>query len=182
MEKAKKGGGWGPRDLPLSKLHLEGIEYHEREGFRMQLKTKKITTVGRFLDATGSPKMTHALASSMLPANERRERSAQLRAFDRLNYCRRVCRLSLIRGLGWQFIAILFTYKSTFCIEDLRNTEPTRLHAELVKANGSTATGNRIARRSPTLEEVTGWIEAADAILKSEAEARLRLVGPSETD
>jgi predicted flap endonuclease-1-like 5' DNA nuclease len=129
--------------LPLSKLR--GVPFQAR----VALKIRRITTCGQLLTAAAHAQDRAALAHSSKIAPEVLTNLVQRADMTRVN------------GIGAMFGLIL----EELGIRDvgaLAEQEPEALHDQMRQYNRQ----ERIARRSPTPEEATSWVEQARSLPK----------------
>lgn len=131
----------GEHRLPISKLR--GVP----QVVRVKLKTLRITTCGQLLDAAAAP-----VARGRLAAATGIDTGLLLELVRRADLAR-------INGIGTVF-GLMLEALDIADLGRLARQDPAALHAALREHNIQ----ERLARRSPTLEEVTGWIEAARAL------------------
>ncbi len=128
----------GPHTLPVSKLR--GVP----QTARVRLKNLRITTCGQLLAAAATP--------------AGRERLAAATGIDEALLLQLVRRADLARinGIGTVF-GLMLEALGVDDVNRLARQEATELHQALRSFNQA----ERLARRSPTPEEVVEWIEAA---------------------
>jgi predicted flap endonuclease-1-like 5' DNA nuclease len=124
--------------LPISKLR--GVPHQ----LRVALKSRKITNCGQLLEAAGD-----AL---------KRERLGRILALDPELLQRTVQRADLARidGVGAVF-GMMLEDLGIMDVADVSQQDPRELHRVLDHYNKS----ERLARRSPTPEEVEYWVDQA---------------------
>ena len=127
--------------LHISKLRGVGPEV------RARLKVGGITYSDQLLHAAGTPEKRAALG---------RVTGLDIALIDRLA---RRADLARIKGIGLIF-ADMLELAGVDTVEALRHASPERLRAELHELNRA----ERMARRSPTLEEVEDWVRQARAL------------------
>ncbi len=124
--------------LPIGKLM--GIPRHSKLG----LKAHGVTTCGQLLALADSPDRQAVLArASGIELDE-----LQM-VIDRADMAR-------VNGIGWMF-GLMLENLGIRTVAVLAMQEPDDLHRRLADQNRE----RRLARRSPTLEEVTRWIAQA---------------------
>lgn len=127
--------------LPISKLR--GVP----PTVRLRLKSQRITTCAQLLLAARDAASRAALLETT-GINE----AVMLQLVQRADMAR-------IRGIGTVF-GLMLEELGVADVEQLARREPAELHAALRAYN----LDERLARRSPTLEEVVEWIETARAL------------------
>lgn len=127
-----------PHPLPISKLR--GVPHQ----VRFRLKSQRITTCGQLLAAAAEAKARRALAESTGV-----DAAVLLRLVRRADMAR-------ISGIGTVF-GLMLEEVGVVDVAGLAGREPEELHGELRAYNLQ----ERLARRSPTLEEVNNWIARA---------------------
>ncbi len=132
--------------LPIGKLM--GIPRHSKLG----LKAHGVTTCGQLLAFADSPDRQAMLArASGIELDELKM------VIDRADMAR-------VNGIGWMF-GLMLENLGIRRVADLAMQEPEELHLRLAEQNRE----RRLARRSPTLEEVTRWIAQARDLWSSPA-------------
>ncbi|HET6469516.1 MAG TPA: DUF4332 domain-containing protein [Geminicoccaceae bacterium] len=129
--------------LPLSKLR--GVP----QQYRLMLKARRITSCGQLLAAAASPDQRVALASS-----------AGLDPEHLYEIVRRAD-IARVNGIG-QVFGMMLEHLGVADVATLARQDPAELHERLRQYNQD----ERIARRSPTPEEVETWIEQARSLPK----------------
>jgi predicted flap endonuclease-1-like 5' DNA nuclease len=129
--------------LPLSKLR--GVP----QQYRTLLKARRITSCGQLLAAAASADQRVALA-----------RAAGLDP-ERLLDIVRQADIARVNGVG-QVFGMMLEQLGVPDVATLARQDPAELHERLRQYNQF----ERIARRSPTPEEVQDWIEQARALPK----------------
>ncbi len=124
--------------LPIGKLM--GIPRHSRLG----LKANGITTCGQLLAFADKPERRVRLARASGITSEE-----LTIVIDRADMAR-------VNGIGWMF-GMMLESLGVRTVAGLARREPGELHALLKEQN----TEHRLARRSPTLEEVGLWVAQA---------------------
>ncbi len=124
--------------LPISKLH--GVPYRAR----LALKVHRITTCEQLLAAAGDSASRVALA-----------KAAQLEP-ELLDQLVRRADMARVNGVGVVF-GMMLEELGVREIDGLRGCDPVDLHERLRRHNKR----ERLARRSPTPEEVSAWVAAA---------------------
>jgi predicted flap endonuclease-1-like 5' DNA nuclease len=124
--------------LPISKLR--GVP----PATRLKLKGRRITTCAQLLLAAAKAEQRAILAAA-----------TGIDAVTLLSLVRRAD-MARIKGIGTVF-GLMLEELGVVCIEQLARQQPVMLHAALRRYN----LAERLARRSPTPEEVESWI--ADA-------------------
>ena len=142
-------------DLPISKLH--GLP----ASARAKLKRRRITTCAQLLAAAGAESRREALlaATGLDPA-------VLLQLVRRADLAR-------IRGIGTVF-ELMLEEIGVLDVVQLAAREPVELHAALRTYNLE----QRLARRSPTFEEVADWVATArdlPVVVSGESPASSRL-------
>jgi predicted flap endonuclease-1-like 5' DNA nuclease len=127
--------------LPISKLR--GVP----PMVRLRLKSQRITTCGQLLLAAGD-----ARRRADLLATTGIDEDVLLRLVRRADMAR-------IRGIGTVF-GLMLEELGVADVEQLARQTPGDLHAALRAYNLE----ERLARRSPTMEEVVEWIETAQSL------------------
>ena len=127
--------------LPISKLR--GVP----PMVRLRLKSQRITTCGQLLLAAGDVRTRAALL-----ATTGIDEDVLLRLVRRADMAR-------IRGIGTVF-GLMLEELGVADVEQLARQTPGDLHAALKAYNLE----ERLARRSPTMEEVVEWIETAQSL------------------
>jgi predicted flap endonuclease-1-like 5' DNA nuclease len=132
------GLGRGAYNLPISKLY--GVPTR----VRLALKVQRITTGSQLLAAAGS-----AIDRQALAARARID-------LDQLEEL--VCRADMARvnGIGVVF-GLMLEQLGVRQVADLAARDPAELHEQLRDHNHA----ERLARRSPTPEEVAAWVAQA---------------------
>lgn len=128
----------GPHPLPVSKLR--GVP----QTARVRLKSLRITTCGQLLAAAATPASRERLAAA-----------TGIDADLLLQLVRRAD-LARINGVGTVF-GLMLEALGVDDVSRLARQEPSELHQALRSFNQA----ERLARRSPTPEEVAEWVEAA---------------------
>lgn len=127
--------------LPISKLR--GVP----PMVRLRLKCQRITTCAQLLLAAGD-----AMSRDALVEITRIDEDVLLQLIRRADMVR-------IRGIGTVF-GLMLEELGVFDVEQLARQTPAELHAALRIYNLE----ERLARRSPMMEEVVKWIEAAQSL------------------
>lgn len=127
--------------LPISKLR--GVP----PTVRLRLKSKRITTCAQLLLAAGEAQSRAALRETTGI-----DEDVLLLLVQRADMAR-------IRGIGTVF-GLMLEELAIADVEQLARQTPADLHAALRAYNLE----ERLARRSPTMEEVVDWIETARAL------------------
>ena len=127
--------------LPISKLHQ--VPYRAR----LALKVHRITTCQRLLAAAGSAAGRAALA-----------RAAQIEPAV-LDMLVRRADMARVNGIGVVF-GLMLEDLDVHDVESLAGCDPPELHERLRQYNRS----ERLARRSPTPEEVAAWVAQARSL------------------
>ncbi len=127
--------------LPISKLR--GVP----ATVRLRLKSQRITTCEQLLLAAGD-----AEARAALLETTGIEEAALQRLVQRADMAR-------VKGIGTVF-GLMLEELGINDIEQLAGQAPAELHAALRTYNLE----ERLARRSPTMEEVVEWVEAAQSL------------------
>lgn len=127
--------------LPISKLR--GVSHP----VRCRLKSRRITTCGQLLAAAGD-----ATARAALVESTGVEPDVLLRLVRRADMAR-------VSGVGTVF-GLMLEEVGVTDVAGLAAREPRALHAALRRYN----LGRRLARRSPTLDEVVDWVAEARAL------------------
>ena len=130
--------------LPISKLR--GVP----QTARVRLKSRRITNCGQILEAAAVVGRRQALAQATGISLEILE--AIVRRAD----------MSRVNGIGAVFGMILEDL-DIFDVAALARQDPLRLHTQLRDYNQQ----ERIARRSPTPEEIEDWVHQARALPKA---------------
>ena len=124
--------------LPISKLR--GVP----PTVRLRLKSQRITTCGQLLLTAGE-----AAPRAALLETTGIDEGVLLRLVQRADMAR-------IRGIGTVF-GLMLEELGIADVEQLARRDPAELHAALRAYNLE----ERLARRSPTMEEVVEWIDTA---------------------
>ena len=127
--------------LPISKLR--GVP----PTVRLRLKSQRITTCAQLLLAAGD-----AASRAALLETTGIDEAVLLRLVQRADMAR-------IRGIGTVF-GLMLEELAVADVEQLARREPAELHAALRAYNLE----ERLARRSPTLEEVVEWVDTARSL------------------
>jgi predicted flap endonuclease-1-like 5' DNA nuclease len=114
---------------------------------RLRLKSRRITTCGQLLQAAGDAD-ARAVLLEATGINE----DVLLRLVRRADMAR-------IRGIGTVF-GLMLEELGVADVEQLARQTPGDLHTALKAYNLE----ERLARRSPTMEEVVEWIETAQSL------------------
>lgn len=140
---ASQTHGRDPYNLPISKLR--GVP----NGVRLALKAEGINTAAQLLEAAGRRIDRQALAARVRIGLEQLEEV--------------VCRADLMRvhGIGAMF-GLMLEQLGVRKVGDLAVCDPGELHERLCDHNQTA----QLARRSPTPEEVAGWVAQARALPK----------------
>lgn len=128
---------------PLHVSKLRGMDIPTRN----KLKRQGITYAGQLLEAAGTRAARSALAARM-----KLEEPALRRLVWRSD-------LSRIKGIGAIF-ADMLEVVGIHNVAALRAQEPGALRAALAQLNAT----ERFARRAPTVEEVTDWVNQAQSL------------------
>ena len=127
--------------LPISKLR--GVPPRAR----LRLKSQRITTCAQLLSTAGD-----AVSRAALVETTGIDTDVLLRLVQRADMAR-------IRGIGTVF-GLMLEELDIPDVEQLARQTPGELHAALRAYNLE----ERLARRSPTMEEVVDWIETAQSL------------------
>ena len=133
-----------PKDknvLPISKLR--GVPHQ----LRVALKTRKITNCGQLLDAAAEADKRNRLVRGLNLDPELVKRTVQRADLARID------------GVGAVF-GMMLEDLGIMDVADVKEQDPVQLHEVLDRYNKS----ERLARRSPTPEEVQYWIDQAKAL------------------
>lgn len=130
-----------PPSLPISKLR--GVP----QAVRMALKQRRITNCDQLLATAARPEGRGALARAIALDDE-----SMLIVVQRADMAR-------VNGIGAVF-GLMLEDLGVYCVADLAACDPIELHDRLRAHNQA----ERIARRSPTPEEVQDWILQARAL------------------
>ncbi len=127
--------------LPISKLHA--VPYRAR----LALKVHRITTCEQLLATAGNPTARAALATTA---------QLELELLDRLV---RRADMARVNGVGVVF-GLMLEDLGVGDVTSLAACDPVELHERLRRYN----LAERRARRSPTPEEVSAWVEQARSL------------------
>lgn len=130
-----------PPSLPISKLR--GVP----QAVRMALKHRRITNCDQLLATAASAEGRTALARAIGLDDE-----SMLIVVHRADMAR-------VNGIGTVF-GLMLEDLGVYCVADLAAADPGELHERLRRHNQA----ERIARRSPTPEEVQDWVAQARAL------------------
>lgn len=130
-----------PPSLPISKLR--GVPL----AVRIALKQRRITNCDQLLATAASADGRAALARAIALDDE-----SMLIVVQRADMAR-------VNGIGAVF-GLMLEDLGVFCVADLAAADPVELHERLRRHNQA----ERIARRSPTPEEVQDWVAQARAL------------------
>ncbi|MGD9512049.1 MAG: DUF4332 domain-containing protein [Geminicoccaceae bacterium] len=141
LGRPSQGLGREAYNLPISKLY--GVPTR----VRLALKVQRITTGSQLLAVAGS-----AIDRQALAARARVD-------LDQLEEL--VCRADMARvnGVGVVF-GLMLEQLGVRTVADIAACDPTELHEQLREHNHA----ERLARRSPTPEEVAAWVAQARAL------------------
>jgi predicted flap endonuclease-1-like 5' DNA nuclease len=139
-------GGELSHTLPIGKLM--GISRQSKLG----LKAHGVTTCGQLLALAERPERQEELAhvSGIAP--------------DELRIVINRADMARVNGIGWMF-GMMLESLGVQTVGDLARREPEELHEQLAGQNKE----RRMARRSPTLDEVTRWIAQARKLMSAPA-------------